>query len=236
MSYAAELRKWQSAAKLLPTKVVGELRPVGPSDLFSGQLYHVSTDPKIKGFIPQVSRRTLEKEDMRVPRICTAPGIVGCLIAYGAIWADYYENRADWTIYSFDWELAFEPSKRLLPDQLRTDEHWLLTYSPETREYHGRKVGKLRCVAYQSRRLGVTATNRMEFALEVSKGESVWWGDSCECREGYWSVILDGWEDGKPTIKKVKAQATQIDQKTYQQLVGAKVTMLARVEPVTRAW
>lgn len=236
MSYATEVRKWQQSSKLMPPGSVEHLQIRVREDLYSRQLYHISIDPKIKSFIPQVSRRTIHKEDIRVPRVCVAPGLIGCLVGYGGMWVDWYDNNGDWTIYTLDFDLSFEPNKKLLPDQRETGEHWLLTYSPETREYHGRKAGVLKCLGHKSRRIPKGITNEIEFVLDVKKGESVWVSPTCECREGYWSIILTDWMDQIADARKIKAKATQIDQKTYQALVSGKVTLLSLQEPASRAW
>lgn len=236
MSYANEVRKWQQTVKLMPPGAVEKLQLRQRSDYYSQQLYHISTNPKIKAFVPQVSRRTIDKEDIRVPRVSTAPGIIGCLLGYGAMWGDWYNNTAQWTIYSMDFELSFEPNKKLLPDQRETGEQWLITYSPETREYHGRKIGVLKLLGHKSRRVPKGITNELEYVLSVNRGETVWFSETCECREGYWSVILTDWLDGTANIGKVSGKVTQIDQKTYQALLDGKVTLLSRQEPASRAW
>src|SRR5690606_41835575 len=101
-----------------------ELTPIEAKDLIGPPL-HLSTNPRIKEFIPSVTDRTANKEDRSIARVSTAPTILGCLIGYVKAWDDFYWPDSDkqnnllqmLTIYQFDVEAVIKPSKKLLFDQ-----------------------------------------------------------------------------------------------------------------------
>ena len=234
------MQEWKEYSKFLSEKITNHLTPVLRKDVFGRSLYHVSTNPKIPVFIPQVSARTLDDEDVRVPRICTAPTLLACFVGYGALWADFYSGKKDsgkWTIYDFDFELAFLAGKKLLPDQRSTDEHWLITYSKKTGEYRPSKVGLIKAVACKSRKVGETMVNAIEFVVDIRK-DSIYWSADHELKRGYWHIVVSNWIDGntKDRLKSTQHTVTAIDRKQYDQLAGEKLSMLAFEKPLSADW
>ena len=100
-------------------------------------LYHVSMNPSIERFTPQVSKRTLGKEDRSVPRISTSTSLIGCLNGYQSMVSDM-EGRAAknfnglFKVYELPYQYAVKPSRKLLSDVENSDEYWLVSWKKET--------------------------------------------------------------------------------------------------------
>ena len=81
--------------------VADNVTVVSADELGQRWVYHISVDPKITPFIPELSRRTALKEDRTVPRISTAPTIIGCLLGYQADLGEFLNNTLgdDWNVF-----------------------------------------------------------------------------------------------------------------------------------------
>ena len=226
---------FRSALQLLSPKVTRHLKAVERDKLPTKTLYHVSTDPNIPVFIPQVSARTVDNEDVRVPRICVAANLTSCLVGYGAMWRDFYDEKqkTGWAIYEFDFDLAVRPSPELLPDQKQTDEYWLISYSKETREYKPKVVGNLRLVGYTSLRL----KGRWQYGLGfvVDSEQPVWISDTIELPAGKHYFGVKGWSS-TVDLDKLEFEHREIDDKTYDKLLSGKVNFLAQLTPGSAQW
>lgn len=100
-------------------------------------LYHVSMNPNIERFTPQVSKRTLGKEDRSVPRISTSTSLVGCLNGYQSMVSDMEGRSAKnfngiFKVYELPYQYAVKPSRKLLSDVDFSDEYWLVSWKKET--------------------------------------------------------------------------------------------------------
>lgn len=103
-------------------------------------LYHISMNPQIKHFRPQVSQRTLNTEDRSVPRISTSTCIFGCFNGYQSIISDIQGRERKnfsglYTVYELPFQYAVKPSPKLLPDVGNSDEYWLTSWKQETAIY-----------------------------------------------------------------------------------------------------
>lgn len=111
------------------------------------QLLHISSDGGIKKFTPMVSKRTANKEDRTVPRVSTAPHLMGCINGYCEVIGDFLEyGTADWkggyTIYGIPFDIAGSPHVDLVVDVKDTDEKWVIPYDHKHREITPTKLGK----------------------------------------------------------------------------------------------
>lgn len=226
---------FKAALEFLSPKVTKHLKAVEREDLPTKTLYHVSTDPNIPVFIPQVSARTVTDEDVRVPRICVAANLTSCLVGYGAMWRDYYDEKVKkgWTIYEFDFELAVRPSAELLPDQKQTDEYWLISYGKETREYKPKVIGTLTMVGYSSARIKSRWDYQMGFVIDTNK--PVWISDSIELPAGKHFFMVRGWSS-QVDLGKLEFEHQEVDDKMYDKLISGKVNLLPQLKPGSAQW
>lgn len=112
--------------------------------------YHISTNPKIKKFIPRICDRSQEGEDRSIPRICVAENLMDCMFGYIDVFSNLLKTCEEdgdyfggWKIYGFDTPYAIKPSKALLPDVDKTGERWLVNYDSKTAEYDPMEAGVL---------------------------------------------------------------------------------------------
>ncbi len=138
MTTPADIERWLS---LLPPSKQGDVKVRHHKDV--GPLYHISTNHELGAMMPSVTRRTLSAEDRAVPRISVAPTLAGCILAYQACDYDFdADEYKGWYVYGLPFEHAVRPSKQLLPDVEMSDEHWLVTFDPDTVAYYPRTVAK----------------------------------------------------------------------------------------------
>lgn len=185
----------EQALALLPDNVKKELSVVSSAELGTDKLLHISTDPKIKQFVPNITKRTANNENRSVPRISTAPSLLGCLIGYCAAALDFSQGDhhpdwlGGWYIYGIPFELALKPSPKLLHDQRNSDEHWLITYSETTRSYAPTKLGKFfyRSVISQAR-TGKRPFKEVVMLVEVATDHPVLFAGKVQLTKGYWEI------------------------------------------------
>lgn len=183
----------------------------------AGPMYHMSLDGEIKKFVPFVSRRAADKENITVPRVSVAPSIMGCFIGYVASWSDIAwpdtQNKKfknGWYLYRLPYEYCIKPDKKQLFDQEQSNEHWLVTYSPTTREYKGEIIAKM----FYAEMAMIPQTGKapeymVKLAVEVF-AEPIKFGGEVVLEKG--TYLIEGpepqvhgeWSDVKPyTVKKI---------------------------------
>lgn len=230
------LTEFQKYTELLTDKVSKNMSPVLREQLPTKNLYHISNNAKIPVFIPQVSARTLDKEDVRVPRICTAGYLLACILGYGGMWNDFYNGKnKGWFIYGFDFDLAVRPNKRLLPDQKETGEYWLITYNKETTEYKPIRYGTLSLVQYNSVKVRNSWQFKLCLVLDTSK--PVWVSEKIEVPAGKHMVIVERWRNnGEAVLSDLEVSTQPIDDATYNKLLSGKLEVLGQLTPKSANW
>lgn len=213
---------------------------VSPQELGQRWLYHISTDPKIKQFIPALTRRTAMKEDRTVPRISVASSIIGCLIGYQGDIYDFMDSNSEdkwrdgWYIYGFENECSVTPSTKILYDAKLTDERWLVPYKADKWKYPAKLIGK-----FFYRQVAMEQQNKervwnVEAIFEVSRGSEVRMMDGLSLTEGYWSVSF------KRSVRDwKKAKADHVRQLTvaeWKSLKGLHANLLSFEEPPSKHW
>lgn len=203
-------------------------------------LYHISTDPKIKQFIPELTRRTAQKEDRTIPRVSTAPTIIGCLLGYQADLYDFLEYsvgidwKGGWYIYGFESEVNVRPSKKLLIDVERTDERWLVPYKAEKWRYPAKIVGKFFYRSATAHNEGKKQKWSIEVAFEVMRGCEVRAFNGLTLTEGYWIMNFNRSET---TWKSITAEhVRQLSSSEWRKIKGLHADMLSYEEPPSTQW
>jgi hypothetical protein len=130
--------------------VVKNTKVVHIKDL-PNKLLHISTN-KQKVLIPNISQRAADGEDNTMPRVHTAPTILGCIAGYGnAIYDSRVKTQSavkdsfkgGYYLYTIPFEYALCPNGKLVPDAAETNEHWLVPYSKEYSEYTPDSISKI---------------------------------------------------------------------------------------------
>ena len=172
--------------KLVSDKVASNVKVVTGKDLGIGCLLHISTNPKIPEFIPMVSTRTMNAEDRTVPRVCTAPTIVGCLNGYQAQIKNFHDQLG-LTIYGIPFDEALIPSTKLLPDVKMTDEVWLVPYSKKYSGYKPNVIGRM--FAYTVKWYS-SKCERYDIEFYVEVLEDFMFSPTVSLKVGLWRLTL----------------------------------------------
>lgn len=205
----------------------------------AGSMLHMSLDGDIKKFIPYVTRRAAEKENISVPRVSVAPTIMGCFIGYVAAWSDIQwpdtrnkKHKNGWYLYDIPYEYAISPDKKQLFDVEKTDEHWLVTYSPETREYKGNIIAKM---FYAELKMvpvaGMQPSYLVKLLVEVLRDEPIRFGGDVVLEKGCWCIegpapeAHGEWSNIKPY------KVNKIGYGEYAKLKGLSADMLSLHPP-----
>lgn len=139
--------------------ISSKVKIITPDQLDAPCYLHISVNPSIRKFIPFVSRRTMEDENITLPRISVSTTIIGCIHGYASAFYDFIDlstvNDSDnkdnhnrsykggYYIYAFEPVISLKPTRQLVDDVLFTDEHWLVAFDKDHLEYKASVVGKL---------------------------------------------------------------------------------------------
>lgn len=173
------------------------VKPIEDSGI--DKVIHISNNHDIPLFIPIVPIRAGDGEDLRIPRICTASSITGCIIGYNGIISDFYNTeegfKCQYVIYSFKPPVVIKPSNKLLPPVEITGERWIIPHEGHT-EYVPDKIAMLTVVGVSSRPTSVNGNvvieDNIECVLSVYEGHNVKWTAGKEPLEtGYYSIIAN---------------------------------------------
>lgn len=208
----------------LSEKVQKGLQKVNPKSLLNVKtdkpllLLHISVDDSIRKFIPMVSTRGLASEDRTVPRVCTSVSIVTCIAGAGYI--DHYFNDDHFdgifTIYGFDVDKAYAPSRSLVADATQNKETWLIGDDVPDSTYRAVKVGEFFIEGISKLR----DKRRWNYTFYVSvRKDGVWLTPDTYLEPGYYRV--DGFNlEPKTKTFKMRAGMTitdikEIDKEAY---------------------
>lgn len=190
--------QFQAFFKSLTPKVQKNLKVVEPKDLKQNFLLHVSSQ-KLSGkkLIPRIGHSQAHQEDRTVPRVCGSPHLFGCYVGQGCLeWNTYTFDPArgnvesgKYYIYTLDFDMCLEPNNHLVYDQEVTDEHWLVSYSPETQEFVPVQVGRmfvkeLRIVPVPDKR----PLRYLTLMVEVSNDKGFLFDREIHLKKGYYEL------------------------------------------------
>lgn len=210
----------------------------------AGRLYHMSLDGNIKKFTPYVTRRAHSEENISVPRISTATSILGCFVGYLSSitdiqWPDWKSKKFKngWYLYDLPYEYCLKPNKKMLFDTEYSDEHWLITYSPATREYKGNIVAKMFYSEIITLPInGKVPRNNVKLVVENLGDDPIVFGKDMSIGKGCWMISgplpeqHGDWSDVKPYVVE------QISYGEYAKLKGMTADMLSLEQPSTFKW
>ena len=211
-------------------RVAKELTVSEKSSAEFPELFHISMDSSIKVFTPRLSEYQLEGEDRSVPRVVTAPTLLGCILGYAHVQHDYLhkpvkdEGNDIWKngyyIYKFDYDVALKPSNELVPIATQTDETWLVGYSPDNNEYPSKKIGKFFVKEFKFKVAeGDSQDHDVETTIlvEITDPEGMQFSKNKKLDKGYWLIEMfdvhkDSWmtrswtEDKDISIKEISKE------------------------------
>lgn len=237
---------------LLPDKVVRYLSVVTPETLGQDYLIHMSTNTNIKEFSPVIGFRQATTEDRTTPRICVCNTILGCFLAYCGATSDFFTNKSTgkkedfkwkggWKLYYFDFEYSLLPTKQLVFDVNKTNEHWLVTYNKDTVKYVPKHAANM---FYQNIRYvnksGTHPEPEGTLFLEVKKETGILFSKNIYLSLGYWKVdgpVFEPMYNTDVSFKNDRVfNATAISKEEYVAVKKSCADLLSFKEPIYLNW
>lgn len=187
---------------LLPTKVKNNTKIVTKEEVGQDFFLHISNEKmSSKKYIPFISKRAALSEDRTVPRITVSPQLTGCIVGFVRLVYDqlYYDPNDDRYknykqgvyIHAIDFEYALKPNNKLVYDQSLSNEHWLVTYNQDTREFKGRCIGKLFIQSVLcTTQIGKPTLNTIIGYIEISDDRIIQVTEKTKIGKGYYKFTM----------------------------------------------
>lgn len=231
-----ELKRYLS---LFQEKVTKQLEIVSYESV-GHPLYHISTF-KQASLVPNISRRSALSEDNTIPRVHTSRNLLGCISSISNMSytvmnmpntdkKNSKDYKGGWYIHAVPFKKALKPSTRLVFDAARTDETWLVGYSPNYKEYPVAVIGKVIPVGINfTPRDGKLPIETITVQIEVSDETGCYLTDKDYLAKGYWqAVLLIESKSNKAKIKSIVA----IEKSVFMRSKEISATMLSFQSPV----
>lgn len=213
-----------------------------PEELGQKHLFHVSMNTNIKEFVPRIGDRQNPVEDRTVPRICTAPSILGCLIGYASEVSDFLSLASDGTednlgykggykIYAFEFNAAIRPNNKLAGDSSVSDECWLVSFSPDNSTYKPINAGKVFFSKIISNaRTGKAVSCDCEMYVEVTLDTGILFSKNIFLEKGYYRITGSAPRYTKSWEADASFKVTKIDKAEYMTAKGYSANLLSHQE------
>lgn len=211
---------------------INELFLVSAKEL-NRPLYHISMDPNIKQFTPQISKRTLTKENRSIPRISTSTSLIGCMNGYQSVLSDM-ERRQDkgftglYCVYELPFQYAIHPSKKVLPDVNISDEYWLFSWKKETYAITPNVVAEFTIPKIETT-FGNDGSDRVYHLYIHVKANSLYLDRNHVLQEGYYHITLKGYDVDFPLEDNNKRiQINVLDELQFRQVTSLSIMIKKR--------
>lgn len=211
---------------------VDELYLVSAKEL-NKPLYHISMNPNIKQFTPQISNRTLSKENRSVPRISTSTSLIGCMNGYQSVLSDM-ERRKDknftglYKVYELPFQYAIHPSKRILPDVDLTDEYWLFSWKKETYSISPNVVAEFTVPKIEVT-FGQDGMDRVYHLFIHVQSDKLYLDRKHVLQQGYYHVTLKGYDVNFPLENNNnKINVEVLDELRFKQVTSLSIMIKKR--------
>lgn len=202
--------------------------------------YHVSENGSLKHFTPRVPDFRAAHEDQQTPRVCVAGSVLGCLIGYQRIISDFMNGdpesyKGGWYIYGVDSQFAIKPGKRLVPDTMRSGEHWLVPYTKDHWQYPTRIIGKVffGSLTFHNDYQYKTRLGRVTCFVEVYEGHTLNWSKAIDLKPGYHYLELNLPNETAQWNRHRHEVVTEITEQEYKQKKELVADQLSRKEDNT---
>ncbi len=229
-------------------KVNKNVEIISKDQLGQDYMLHISPDNMHnKAYVPWIGYRQAKSEDRTIPRITVAPTLLGCYVGYSNLFNNFFSYYPDNNdsykqglyIHEIEFDTALKPNTKLVYDQKRSDEHWLVTYNQDTKKYKGRLIGKLFLQSINATSVGkkpVVCTAIMY--VEVRKKEGIRLSKNIFLNQGYWIIngILD--EDNTSWENDRVLTVSEISQSEFNSVKQQSAAMLSIecVKPPFAMW
>lgn len=206
-------------------------------------MLHITKDASGKVYVPRIGDRQAESEDRTVSRITCADTLLGCIIGHGYAvggfldpWTDGDRRAEGFRINRLDYEWCLKPNGRLVYDAVATNEHWLVSYSRETREYKPKRAGHfyIRSVTSNFEEHRKALDQYVTIFLEVSEKEGILLTPKKKLEQGYYRVQFR-YNNNTTFDSEKNAVARPIDRATFMKR-EVEVPVLEYARPSYARW
>nr|DAT15844.1 MAG TPA: hypothetical protein [Caudoviricetes sp.] len=186
-------------------------------------LYHVSMNPNIQRFTPQVSNRTLLGEDRTVPRISTSTCLLGCLNGYQSLISDMDKRESKnflglYRVYGIPYQYAIKPSKKLLKDVDISDEYWITSWKKETQSIVPDVIADFLVPKIET----VYGSNGQDKVIHIFihvKRATLYLDHEKQLSQGFYEVIISDYRYNYP-LEKNNLEIKEIDENYYRKVTS----------------
>lgn len=225
---------------LCSSKVQNNITVITSEELDKAYLLHISENSKLPDLVPRIGPRQASSEDKTVPRITTAPTIIGCMIGHVSSEQVFLYNhptqdyKGGYYIYGFEFDVALRPSKELVYDANKSDEHWLVTYNEDTVKYKPVLLGKyfIQSITYEAKSGSNSVPTSAVLIFEITSDIGIDFNKKIRLTKGYWKIEgplysnIRSWETSRDFT------ASGLDKSEYDAIKLASAEMLNLKDPI----
>ena len=215
-------KDFDKAVELLGPKVTENATKITPKDLKIPYLLRVDESVP-KSFVPRMPASAASSENNTVPRVVTAPTLVGCMCGAAVMLYLLWDRRVGETgnnfykISGFPFEHALLPNKKLVYDAEDTGEAWLIAYNKDTVEYKALPFGELFFHKVSMTVKGNSKINNqiVEFLVKVSHPEGIPFTKDIFLEKGHYYVKGDFTSYALPDAKGIPKRMSDEDSEKF---------------------
>lgn len=234
-------------------KVKRNAKIVTAQELGQDYVLHISMNTNIRKFVPFISHRQIKGEDRTMARVCVCPTLLGAIMGHSGVDLAFFRNipdgkgmddagtqnnggyRGGFKIYALPFKVGIKPNESIVPESKLSDEHWLVTYNDETKEYIPQAAGKIfyTQLVFRSSNDNYPKGDGTLY-VEVTRDGGIAFSKSIHLTKGYWKIegptydTVVSWKDDK--MYSVK----EISKTEYMSAKSAHADLLSYEE--TPAW
>lgn len=206
-----------------------------------GQDYMLHIDKNTPSiFTPMMPRSADKREDNTVSRITVAPTLVGCYIGYNRAHDDFAAGsvqkgqndpyRGGYEICTLPFDHCLKPDDTLVPDASQSQEHWLVGYTEQTRQYQPEKVGKVFLTRVAQKAVsGQRPSTLVTMFIEVTREAGFKFSPNIHLMKGYHKAELH-WDTVKlpSAVDQEHFHVRECHPGEYQEAKGLTAAFLSR--------
>ena len=224
--------------------------PAGPTP---GKLPMYRIDKQMpEKLYPNMPKSAMANENNTIPRITCAPSLIGCIVGYyraeqdlldaGRFGKDVKKQYVGgYTISTIEPSLVLKPDATLVPDQGRSDEHWVVPFNEDHVDFAPRQIGK--CFIHRLTHVNSGGQNKppvLEIEMFIQMDEPHFAvAPGRVITKGYWKMFLR-WESlfARDVRKSNDAlvSLTEINQEEFMVAKGFSANLLSDDTPAFKRW
>lgn len=215
-------KDFDKAVELLGPKVTENVTKITPKDLKIPYLLRVDKNLP-RSFVPRMPASAASSENNTVPRVVTAPTLVGCMCGAAVmlyrLWDRLVGNPGNnfYKITGFPFEHALLPNKKLVYDAEDTGEAWLIAYNKDTVEFKALPFGEMFFHKVSMTVKGNSKLNNqiVEFLVKVTHPEGIPFTKDIFLEKGHYYVKGDFTRYALPDAKGIPKRMTDEDSEKF---------------------